>query len=46
MQFSTFENVINFFFFKGEDFVEYFIALKPSGVAVYKNKTRVGSYLW
>lgn len=31
---------------KGEDFVEYFIALKPSGVAVYKNKTRVGSYLW
>lgn len=31
---------------KGEDFVEYFVALKPSGVAVYKNKTRVGSYLW
>ncbi|XP_068693906.1 band 4.1-like protein 4 [Montipora capricornis] len=31
---------------KGEDFVEYFVALKPSGVAVYKNKTRVGSYVW
>lgn len=31
---------------KGEDFVEYFVALRPSGVAVYKNKTRVGSYLW
>ena len=35
-----------FIFDKGEDFVEYFVALRPSGVAVYKNKTRVGSYLW
>lgn len=31
---------------KGDDFVEYFVALKPSGLAVYRNKTRVGSYLW
>ena len=31
---------------QGEDFVEYFVALKPAGVVVYKNKTQVGNYLW
>ena len=31
---------------QGDDLVEYFLAVKPSGVAVYKNKTKVGSYNW
>ncbi|XP_048583850.1 band 4.1-like protein 5 isoform X2 [Nematostella vectensis] len=31
---------------KGEDGVEYFVALKPAGVVVYHNKTAVGTYLW
>ncbi|XP_031573652.1 band 4.1-like protein 4 [Actinia tenebrosa] len=31
---------------KGEDDIEYFVALKPAGVIVYNNKTPVGTYLW
>lgn len=30
----------------GEDNVEYFIGLTPSGVIVLRNKTKVGNYFW
>ncbi|CAB3369551.1 Hypothetical predicted protein [Cloeon dipterum] len=30
----------------GEDNVEYFLGLTPSGIIVLRNKTKVGNYLW
>jgi len=31
---------------KGEDNMEYFIALIPSGIAVLRNKMAVANYSW
>ena len=32
--------------FQGEDTVEYFLGLTPSGIIVLRNKTKVGNYFW
>ncbi|CAG2055665.1 unnamed protein product, partial [Timema podura] len=31
---------------QGEDNVEYFLGLTPSGIIVLRNKTKVGNYYW
>lgn len=31
---------------KGEDSVEYFLGLTPSGIVVLRNKTTVAHYFW
>lgn len=31
---------------QGEDTVEYFLGLTPSGIIVLRNKTKVGNYFW
>lgn len=31
---------------KGEDNVEYFLGLTPSGIILLRNKTKVGNYYW
>lgn len=33
-------------FTQGEDTVEYFLGLTPSGIIVLRNKTKVGNYFW
>lgn len=30
----------------GEDNIEYFIGLTPTGIAVYQNKIKINSYFW
>lgn len=34
------------FLYQGEDTVEYFLGLTPSGIIVLRNKTKVGNYFW
>lgn len=34
------------FHFQGEDSVEYFLGLTPSGIVVLRNKTTVAYYYW
>lgn len=36
----------NCIFFQGEDSVEYFLGLTPSGIVVLRNKTTVAYYYW
>jgi len=31
---------------QGEDNVEYFLGLTPSGIVVLRNKNKVGNYYW
>lgn len=31
---------------QGEDSVEYFLGLTPSGIILLRNKTKVGNYYW
>lgn len=31
---------------QGEDCVEYFLGLTPSGIILLRNKTKVGNYYW
>lgn len=33
-------------YFQGEDSVEYFLGLTPSGIVVLRNKTTVAYYYW
>ncbi|XP_052794484.1 uncharacterized protein LOC128227728 isoform X9 [Mya arenaria] len=33
-------------FLQGEGNTEYFLGLTPTGIVVYKNKTKVGNYFW
>lgn len=35
-----------FFLLQGEDSVEYFLGLTPSGIVVLRNKTTVAYYYW
>ena len=30
----------------GEDNIEYFLCLTPSGIIVLRNRTKVGNYFW
>ena len=32
--------------FQGESNVEYFLGLTPTGIVVYKHKSKVASYFW
>lgn len=32
--------------FKDENNIEYFIGLTPTGISVYRNKTKISSYFW
>lgn len=34
------------YLFQGEDNVEYFLGLTPSGIIVLRNKNKVGHYYW
>jgi len=34
------------FLLQGEDTIEYFLGLTPSGIIVLRNKTKVGNYFW
>lgn len=38
--------IIMIFFSQGEDNVEYFLGLTPSGIIVLRNKSKVGNYYW
>lgn len=38
--------VLSFYCFQGEDSVEYFLGLTPSGIVVLRNKTTVAYYYW
>ena len=32
--------------FQGEDNIEYFLGLTPSGIIVLRNRNKVGNYFW
>ncbi len=34
------------FLLQGEDNIEYFLGLTPSGIIVLRNRTKVGNYFW
>jgi hypothetical protein len=34
------------FCFKDENNTEYFIGITPTGIAVYRNKSKINSYFW
>lgn len=48
LAFFVFVVVVIFLFltFQGEDNVEYFLGLTPSGIILLRNKTKVGNYYW
>lgn len=33
-------------YYQGEDSVEYFLGLTPSGIIVLRNRAKVGNYFW
>lgn len=33
-------------FFQGEDNIEYYLGLTPSGIIVLRNRSKVGNYFW
>ena len=39
-------NFVLFKIFQGEDNVEYYLGLTPSGIILLRNKTKVGNYYW
>lgn len=43
---SHFPILFSLFFPQGEDSVEYFLGLTPSGIVVLRNKTTVAHYYW
>lgn len=36
----------HFGMFQGEDKIDYFLGLTPSGITVLRNKNKVGNYFW
>ena len=42
-------NILDFNFYlynKGENNIEYFIGLTPTGISVYQNRVKINSYFW
>ena len=35
-----------FFLLQGEDNIEYYLGLTPSGIIVLRNRSKVGNYFW
>ena len=46
INFSLSLNFFYFFSFQGEDNIEYFLGLTPSGIIVLRNRGKVGNYFW
>jgi len=44
--FRRFYLIVQNFCSQGEDSVEYFLGLTPSGIILLRNKTKVGNYYW
>ena len=44
--FNFFKQLFYSIFFKGENDVEYFLGLTPSGVIVVRSKTIIANYYW
>ena len=43
---NMFKTTALYFPFQGEDNIEYFLGLTPSGIIVLRNRTKVGNYFW